>query len=224
MLAGFFFKFSKCCLLAGMVFIAGCKGQAKEGLPVTTATVETDNSKTFELPVYFNGYNAQMLRGPSWQAPGFVEQVKELNPGLIRYPGGTVSSYWDWKTGWLMKNIPLRKEWKSVTVENPVKLEDLKFACDKTGAMPLFVLNMMTSSLSYQLEMLDHAKKIGLPVKFVELDNEFYLGEEFYANKYPTGKEYGATCNEWIAAIKKQFPGVKIAVIGNSVREGAAKK
>jgi len=217
-------------MLASIVFVASCNGQAQEGaadktaVAESTAVVSEDNSTSFDLPEYFNGFNAQMLRGPSWQAPGFVERVKELNPGLIRYPGGTVSSYWDWKTGWLMKDIPLRKEWKSVTTENPVKLEDLKFACDKTGAKPLFVLNMMTSSLSYQMEMLSAALKLGLPVQFVELDNEFYLGEEFYVNKYKTGVEYGVECNKWITEIKKEFPNVKIAVIGNSVREGAAKK
>ncbi len=216
--------------LAPLFFAMSCKGQGKpvpaeaqastEGISVASEV----SSKTFQYNAYFNGYNAQMLRGPSWRAPGFVEQVNGLNPGLIRYPGGTVSSYWDWKTGWLKKDIPLRKEWKSVTVENPITLEDLKFACDNTGALPLFVLNMMTSTLNDQIAMLEHAQKIGLPVKLVELDNEFYLGDEFYIKKYPTGKEYGETCNEWIAALKQKFKGVKIGVIGNSIREGAAKK
>ncbi|MDQ3049331.1 MAG: hypothetical protein M3Q95_00450 [Bacteroidota bacterium] len=230
MLSTFIYRTGQLLILGILFFATGCKGPGKPAQAQIqpggdgTSLVSENGSKTFELTDYFNGYNAQMLRGPSWQASGFVEQVKGLYPGLIRYPGGTVSSYWDWKTGWFLKDIPLRKEWKSVTIENPIKLEDLKFACDKTGARPLFVLNMMTSTLNYQIEMLEHASKIGLPVQFVELDNEFYLGDEFYIKKYPTGKEYGEVCNEWIAAIKQKFKGVKVGIIGNSIREGAAKK
>lgn len=221
------FKFSHFFLVSILILTAGCKGPGRPAAAQVqgkASIASEDNSKTYALSDYYNGYNAQMLRGPAWKAPGFVGRVKELYPGLIRYPGGTVSSYWDWKTGWLKKDIPLRKEWKSVTQENPITIEDLKFACDQTGASPLYVLNMMTSTLEYQLEMLDHAKNIGLPVQFIELDNEFYLGEEFYVKKYPTGKEYGETCNTWIAAIRKKYPQAKIGVIGNSIREGAAKK
>ena len=215
-------------LLLSSIVINGCNSQGKSSpltQPGDEVSVVTENTaKTFQLSDFFNGYNAQMMRGPAWKATGFIEQVKELNPGLIRYPGGTVSSYWDWKTGWLKKDVPIRKEWKSITQENPITLEDLKFACDQTGALPIFVLNMMTSTMEYQIEMLEHASKIGLPIRFVELDNEFYLGEEFYVKKFPTGEEYGIEANKWISAIKNKFPGVKIGIIGNSIREGAAKK
>ncbi len=123
-----------------------------------------------------------------------------------------------------MENIELRDGWKNIEPKNPIKLGDLKFACDKTGAKPVFVLNMMNSTIAYQLEMLREAKKIGLPVDYVELDNEIYLGEEFYVKKYASGKEYATEANSWIKMIKKEFPGVRIAAVGSSVKEGAAKK
>ena len=215
-------------ILLSSIILNGCNSQGKSSPlapPSDDVSIATENAaKTFQVTGYFNGFNAQMMRGPAWKASGFIEQVKELHPGLIRYPGGTVSSYWDWKTGWLKKDIPIRKEWKSIEKENPITLEDLKFACDQTGALPVFVLNLMTSSLEYQMEMLEHASKIGLPIRFVELDNEFYLGEEFYVKKFPTGKEYGEESNKWITAIKNKYPEAKIGVIGNSIREGAAKK
>ncbi|MBL0339646.1 MAG: hypothetical protein IPP71_01275 [Bacteroidetes bacterium] len=183
-----------------------------------------DAGKVITLSGNFNGFNAQMMRGPSWQAPGFVERVKELQPGLIRYPGGTVASYWDWKTGWLMEGIELKSEWKSIQTPNPIKLEDLKFACDKSGAQPLYVLNLMNSTVRYQLEMLNAAKKLGLPVNYIELDNELYLGEGFYVKKFPSGKDYAIEANKWIIELKKEFPNARIAVVGSSVKEGAAKK
>ncbi|HMT27724.1 MAG TPA: hypothetical protein PKD91_00450 [Bacteroidia bacterium] len=215
-------------LLVLVSVTSGCSGQNRNttsqqatGSLQTAAEVE---GKSYIVSSDFNGFNAQMLRGPSWKTPGFVERVKELYPGIIRYPGGTVASYWDWKSGWLMEGIELRSEWKSITQKNPITIEDLKYACDQTGASPVFVVNMMTSTLSYQLEMLRYAQKTGLPVKYVELDNELYLGEAFYVKKYTTGVEYANDANIWIAAIKKEFPGVRIAAVGSSVKEGAAKK
>jgi len=177
-----------------------------------------DGNKSFIVPEHFNGFNTQMMRGPGWKDPGFIDEVKLLQPGVIRYPGGTVASYWDWKTGWLMKGIQLRRDWANIP-ENPITLDDLKFACDATGAWPVFVLNMMNSTVEYQLEMLRAAVKIGLAVKYVELDNEIYLGEEFYIQKFPTGKEYAVEANKWIASIRKEFPDVKIGVVGCAEKE-----
>lgn len=217
-------------LLIAFIFIPyGCSGQNKktenqdseEGKVVMVTELA---ERTFTISPDFNGYNAQMMRGPAWQAPGFIEKVKDLHPGVIRYPGGTVASYWDWKTGLLMENIELRDGWKNIEPKNPIKLEDLKFACDKTGAKPVFVLNMMNSTIGNQMEMLREAKKIGLPVEYVELDNEIYLGEAFYVKKYASGKDYANEANNWIKMIKKEFPGVRIAAVGSSIKEGAAKK
>jgi hypothetical protein len=150
-------------------------------LPPPTSSVATpDAAVTFSINDHFNGFNTQMMRGPSWRDTGFIEKVKQLHPKTIRYPGGTVASYWDWKTGWLMEGIELKMDWERIR-KNPNTLDDLKFACDATGAQPILVLNMMNSDIAYQMEMLRYARKIGLPVKFIELDNELYLGEPFYA-------------------------------------------
>ena len=214
--------------LAFVLGFTSCSGQkGKQGNQVASmsgvVSVKEMASKTYTITNDFNGFNAQMMRGPSWETPGFAERVAELHPGLIRYPGGTVASYWDWKTGWLMEGIDLRPEWKNIP-KSPITLDDIKFACDKVGAQPLYVLNMMTSTVAYQLEMLNYAKKIGLPVKYIELDNEIYLGQGFYVKKFPSGKEYAIEANKWISAIKKEFPAARIAVVGSSVKEGAAKK
>jgi hypothetical protein len=188
-------------------------------LPPPASSVATpDGAVTFNINDHFNGFNTQMMRGPSWQDAGFISKVKQLHPKTIRYPGGTVASYWDWKTGWLMEGIELKMDWERIR-KNHNTLDDLKFACESTGAQPILVLNMMHSDLAYQMEMLHYARKIGLHVKYIELDNELYLGEPFYAKKFPTGRDYALEANEWIAAIKKEFPDAKIGVVGYSARE-----
>jgi hypothetical protein len=206
--------------------IAGCEAQGEKSSRSTTPvliTASENKSKTYDVAPFYNGFNAQLMRGPSWHEEGFVAKVKGLYPGVLRYPGGTVASYWDWKTGWLMEGIQLKKEWNNIP-RNPIKLEDFKYACEQTGADPLFVLNMVHSTLSYQLDMLISARNMGMHIKFVELDNELYTSTPAYVKRFASGREYAIESNKWIAAIKKEFPAVKIAVVGNSARETKSSK
>jgi hypothetical protein len=54
-----------------------------------------------EVPPFFYGHNVNLTAsGISWHEPGLVEAVRCLSPGVLRYPGGTITNYWDWKTGW----------------------------------------------------------------------------------------------------------------------------
>ena len=107
-------------ILIVFIFIPfGCSGQNKKtekqgsekGMVVTVTEL---SERKFTISPDFNGYNAQMMRGPAWQAPGFIDKVMDLHPGVIRFPGGTVASYWDWRTGLLMENIKLREGWKNI--------------------------------------------------------------------------------------------------------------
>ncbi len=177
--------------------------------------------KTF--PKSFFGFNAQQIRGPVLSDNSFIQAVKGLNPAVLRYPGGTVASYWDWKSGWFKDEIPLKKDWREIR-KNPIRLEDLKAACDSTGAAPLLVLNMCTSTLEYQLDMLRHARKIGMKVNYVELDNELYISESIYTDRFGSGEDYANECNKWIAAIKKEFPNMRIAVVGYSAKDSDFRK
>ncbi|MFZ9943023.1 MAG: hypothetical protein ACO3O0_05390, partial [Bacteroidia bacterium] len=93
------------------------------------------------FPKAFFGFNAQQIRGPIPSDQDFLKSVNQLHPAVLRYPGGTVASYWDWKAGWFKDEIPLKKDWREIR-KNPIRLEDLKAACDATGSKALLVLNM----------------------------------------------------------------------------------
>ena len=52
------------------------------------------------------GYNVSIWRdGPGWDEPGFASSVAALSPGTLRYPAGTASNYWDWRTGTVIESI-----------------------------------------------------------------------------------------------------------------------
>jgi hypothetical protein len=195
-----------------LMFNVSCNGQQQ------TMTISLARHRTKSInPDYFFGFNAQLLHGPSMNDTAFIEAIKGLHPSILRYPGGTIANQWEWKTGWTnaseFKNLPII----------PYRLEDFKRAIKATAAMPIFVLNMCTSTLEDQVAMLKHAQEIGLPVKLIELGNEFYNPIPLNIQTFPTGTKYAAKANEWISKLRKEFPDLKIAVVGRSEKEGRMK-
>ena len=47
----------------------------------------------------------------------------------------------------------------------PYKLDHVKMVYVRTGAAPVFLINMLTSTYEEQLAMLKYARSIGLPVE-----------------------------------------------------------
>jgi hypothetical protein len=91
--------------------------------------------------------------------------------------------------------------------DGPNKPADFKEALDLTGATPVWMLNMVTSTLPDQLELLRHVKARGMSVELIELGAEFYLeGNEIVQEKFPSGADYAKEANEWKDSIKKYFP------------------
>jgi hypothetical protein len=160
---------------------------------------------------YF-GFNNNSAHGPNWNDEKFVEVLKNLQPQFLRFPGGTVSGFWNWKEGKLIDNAP-DEDRKSMSNDKFIStLENFKVSIDATGATPIFVLNLLTSTLQNQLEMLRYAKKLGFDVSYIEMGNEYYLNRDYYNTKYTSGTVYANEAAKWVAEIKKEFPNAKFAV------------
>ncbi|MGN6616907.1 MAG: hypothetical protein ACTHJ5_06985 [Ilyomonas sp.] len=173
------------------------------------------------LPLY--GFNGEMKNSPPFSNKPFLDSIATLPFKIIRYPGGGNSSWWDWRKGRMVNEsetpteLPSGiKKWKSKYDDAPHDLNDLKLLIDKTESEVVFVLNMVTKDLDDQLLMLQTAQSLGIPVKWVELGNEFYLAKSPGKQKFFTPANYGRNAEQWILAIKKQFKNAKVAVIGST--------
>lgn len=149
--------------------------------------------------------------------PDLIAHIPEMNAKVIRFPSGGNANWWDWKTGWFVDdpNVPPHNP-NQAPVYNT--LENFKVLVDASGAVPLFDLNMISSTLQYQIEMLHYADSIGLQVKYVELGNEFYLDEEsdstYIYSIFPDAQTYGTVASMWIDSLHAHFPGIKVAAQG----------
>ena len=59
-------------------------------------------SKGKSIVVPLMGYNSDMSNTPKWSNTEFSQVLKELHTSTLRYPGGSNSLYWNWKTGWTL--------------------------------------------------------------------------------------------------------------------------
>lgn len=149
--------------------------------------------------------NAQTLYGfsqntfPDYYNNAFTDTIKSLQPDIIRYPGGKITGDFDWKA-----------------VKKPT-LASLAYMRKKVGCDILFVLNMNSSTLNYQMQMLDSAAALGIPIKYVEFGNEVNNSNNPLRKKFKSsGAEYGKMCKNWANAIKKKYPKVKFGAWGEN--------
>lgn len=167
-------------------------------------------------PVFF-GYNGNLAAtNISWANPYFIAGVASLSPGNIRYPGGTVASYWDWRTSTIATSADaiLRANFR-----NPMPLAEYALNIQETGAEAVLVVNMLTSTLAEQLAFLREARDLGIAVRRVELGNEYFFPGRAndYITKFPTAEDYARAVTVWTNAIRAEFPGVSVAAVGTSV-------
>lgn len=207
-------KISRMVSLAALTLLTACRvGSVAPALGGEGSVKVTRSEMSRQLPAYILGFNVNNARGPSWREPEALAAAVNLQPLNLRYPGGTVGNYWDWETGWFMEgtNPPHGLGNIEPTIN---KLEDFKVLIDATGAEPVYMLNMLTSDLEHQMNMLRHARAIGLKVRLVELGNEFYLPREGYMERFPAPEDYAREANEWIKTIKAEFPATRVGVVG----------
>lgn len=167
-----------------------------------------------------NGTSMQSVKGPAMSDSNFDAVTTAAALDIFRFPGGTTANYWDWQKGWVLDDADLPASGQQFAGQNPTPwlLEDLAAYCTSTGVTPVFVVNIATSDLQYQLDMLSHAASLGLPISYVELGNEFFWAGQ--ADLFASVADYAAKASDWADAIKTAYPDAEIATVawdGNSL-------
>ncbi|MFC4603939.1 hypothetical protein [Rhodococcus kronopolitis] len=181
------------------------------------ASVLTPQGDPRQVPAEFFGLNGARIISPEnaaqWHDPVFRQALSGIEAGLLRVQGGTTSQWIDWRTGLFDE-----REGSLFVGQNeggqPLLLADWAQLARETGATPIFDLNVLTSTLGEQIEMLRAAKQLGMEVRYVELGNELWDPAKFYQQVYPTGADYAKAMNGWIVALRAEFPGIEIGVFG----------
>ena len=172
------------------------------------------------------GFNGNTIRGPSWTDTVFNDSVVTMFPELLRYPGGNVSNYWNWDSGWFYSQATLDSifpdtpyttpNWYSNSIPIDISPVHFKNALDQIGAEGVFTVNMISSNVSEQMEALQNAIDEGMQIKKVELGSEFNHENLLTHITFPTAGDYARECNMWIDSIRAIIPDAEIAVVGGN--------
>lgn len=185
-----------------LLMLAPQMGHGQEQRPAALAAGRAD---------VLTGFNQNFSMMP-YLSPTMCDNIRQLRPRLLRYPGGTVTHSWDWRRG----VITSRKS----RVSHPI--DEVKKLADYTGAKFVFVLDVLNKSVEDQIQMLASIEQLGVEVAFIEMGNELYAQNEEYVAAFPSGKDYALRVNSWIPELRKRFPKAKIAalLLGRKVRKG----
>src|ERR1700722_8796214 len=150
--------------------------QTKQSSPVPRVT----SSPHSISPAFFgvNIENSYSNPVPSWTDPRLYSAIKKVGIQAVRFPGGDVGNFWNWKDGTV---YPFGKASKTQD-----SLSALSNLTRTTGTYPIYNLNVMTlnnavfhreglpKAVENQLSMLEAARDLKLPVQDIELGNEFF--------------------------------------------------
>jgi len=205
--------------LAAALLLAGCGGSAAPAAGTSQSGIQVVLGASRSLTAPVNGTNLDYSGvAQPFSAPGVVAALTALRPGTLRYPGGTIANYWQWQTGTLVQPPQTMASGKSQpgqTRQYGFTLQTLRSIVQETGTTPIFDLNVLTSSLADQMAMLRAASTLGIPVRYIELGNEFYLSASSYTQVFPTATAYADLVAQWAPQIHADFPDALIAAVGS---------
>ena len=179
------------------------------------ATLGTINHATPQIGFNTNAhlpanYPNSSYSGANWTQQWFIDSTASIYPEILRYPGGLNSNHWDWVTGWF------RPPYQPNSPPQTIRVDEFKPGADACNAEGLYVVNLETSDVHYEMDGLRHAEAIGLAPTLFELGNEHNLPNGNFPFQYMTSLEYAQLAKIYYDSIKTEFPNSKICSVGGN--------
>jgi len=211
-LVSFLFSFSTAC-------------QPKTELPVNEREYSIKLNKQEMEPVsrLLLGFNVVYAHESdiTWGEGKIEGYLKEVNASVIRYPGGTVTTFYHW-------NSLTGEGWKdSWDPDNPVTpkpgtefmdLDEFIAMAQRTGVTPLLGINMSSGrrwqrgedGIQEAINLMKYCRDKNFMVKYWYLDNEPYQPDGNGGSK--TIEEYAGMVNQYAIRMKEIDPDIKIII------------
>ena len=160
--------------------------------------------------------------------PKKIAALGTIAPAIVRFPGGSNSNFYDWKTG--LQIIPERPT-SSVYVKfwaeqlepkidrlfpKGIRFEDYAPMANAIGAETILVSNLETASVEDQTAWLRHLATLQMVPKSIELGNEFWLAmnnDPESLRRWPNESGAMAIMHRYEQAMRPLVgPGTKFAV------------
>lgn len=190
-------------------------------------------------PLLF-GLNQPWVDGSTYLDPNTSQgaatrdAVARLGVQALRYPGGTVSTYWDWQTGDYVNDAEMhafpavnqdgrKQAFESRGMAGPdgyyTPLAFDQFG-QETGFQTVWVPNLATGDdgstpaiVAHAADMFNSLSDNGVPVNYVEMGNEYDLGS--FTSRFANSQGYIRNHVNTVAdRVRQLYPDAAIAVAG----------
>jgi len=156
-----------------------------------------------------------------------VAALKEMDLAFVRFPGGSQSNYYNWRTGLLEMQVTPQSSaytrfWAGVlpkiAAAHPqgILIQDYTKFARQIGAEIVFVPNLETSSVAEQVEWFRKMKADGAVPRYIELGNEFWIAMMFdpdVLKRWPDAPTTMKVMKEYAEALRPFLPpGARVAV------------
>lgn len=170
------------------------------------------------------GFNLVYANNPDalWADSRWTDAIKAVKPGFLRYPGGTVTTYYHWNS---LNGNPKLDSWDPAynrsqdrDASEYMDLDEYFSVIARTGAEPMlgincnsaFVYDRLEEGIEEALALMKRARDKGYAVKY------WYLGNEPFASDGNGGtwspEDYAGMVNAFAPRMKAFDPSIKIIV------------
>lgn len=189
--------------------------------------ISLDKNKTSQVSNLLMGFNViyPHEKNAIWQDGKIAGYLKDVNVAFIRYPGGTVCSYYHWNKltgeGWKDSWDPANP----VVTKSPsefMEIDEYMALVKATGATPLIGINMSSGwrwnrkedGINEAIALMQYCRDKNFKVEYWFLDNEPYQDDSNGGAKTP--EQYGSLINTYVPVMKAFDPTIKIVANWNS--------
>ena len=201
---------------AGM--ISGCRAQECD----LTLSADKNTAPAGTVSDRLLGFNIVYAKNPDslWTSGVLTKAITDVNPGFLRYPGGTVNTYFHWEhptgNGWEDLWDPAYDVSRDRPASEYMDIDEYIDLVKKTGAEPLvgininsgFRWNRVEEGIQEALRLMKYCKDHGLDVKYWYMGNEPYMHDCNGGASTPA--EYGEMINAFVPRMKEFDPDIKI--------------
>jgi alpha-L-arabinofuranosidase len=172
---------------------------------------------------WFNNANGLWDVASGAARPELMAALGELDVALLRYPGGTLSDFFDWSTavgpvaGRQAQIIPFGSSATQLVTELPSFGPD-EFAEVATalGAEMMITVNVGTGNADLAAAWLTYYRQRGINAKYWEVGNEVYMGGDSWdaSVQRKTPEQYAAIFDEYAAKLRAVDPDIRVGALG----------
>ena len=193
--------------------MASCKSSEGQETPVSDITADPASVSYSIDPAFFGVCDMFWKESDEYMADGVIENyLKEMQCGFLRFPGGTESDNFDWRTNTLVD----KRRWPNEDGQDRLTTDKFISLCRRIGAEPIICVNTEIAVFESEQTAIDLASdwvrycniEKGYNVKYWEIGNEPYYHYRF------TAQGYAELFRKMAAAMKAVDPLIKVAAVG----------